>query len=117
MIIKITPRLAPGQARLLRRRLSDAQNAHDAIRLNLRRGVSVEALASDHRRWEQIGDAIAGLADLVSRHCAASAFCDSRPDVAALTFRLSESIDDLVEAPVWSVIDAAARLAAATFHE
>ncbi len=92
--------------------LRDVQIEHDAIRCSIRAGVSAEALASDNLKWEIIGDAICDLADMIARECAASAFCDSRPDIPALTARLSEAIDDLIDEPAWMVIDAAARVAA-----
>jgi hypothetical protein len=92
--------------------LRDVQDEHDAIRRAHYAGVSVGALASDHALWEATGAAIASLARLISGQCAASAFADCHPDMAAVTARLSESIDDLIDEPAWSVIDAAARLAA-----
>ena len=75
-------------------------------------GATADLLSSDHQRWEAIGAGIAALACLIEDQCIASAFCDSRPDVASLTVRLSEAVDDLVDEPAWAVIDAAARLAA-----
>ena len=94
------------------RRLRDAEDEHDEIRRAFRAGVTDRALAADVRRWEALGEAIAALAVAVARHCAASHFCDARPDGLLLAVRLSESIDDLMDEPAWSVADAAARLAA-----
>lgn len=108
--------LPPARARVdhdgALRRLREAEDEHDAIRRAFSAGASARTLAADLRRWEALGEAIAALAGLVARHCAASHFCDARPDVALLTIRLSESIDDLMDEPAWSVTDAAARLAA-----
>jgi hypothetical protein len=95
------------------RRLREAEDKHDEIRRTSRAGVTVRALAADARRWEALGEAIAALAGAVARQCAASHFCDARPDVVLLAIRLSEAIDDLMDAPAWTVTDAAARLAAA----
>jgi len=94
------------------RRLRETEDEHDDIRRTFRAGVSARTLAEDVRRWEALGEAIAALAGLVARHCAASHFCDARPDVGLLAIRLSESIDDLMDEPAWAVVDAAARLAA-----
>jgi hypothetical protein len=93
-------------------RLREAEDEHDDIRRAFRAGVTARTLAADIRRWEALGEAVAALAGLVARHCAASHFCDARPDVLLLTMRLSESIDDLIDEPAWAVVDAAARLAA-----
>jgi hypothetical protein len=95
------------------RRLRDAEDEHDEIRRAFCVGVTGRTLASDVRRWEALGEAIAALAGAVARQCAASHFCDARPDVLLLAIRLSESIDDLMDEPAWTVADAAARFAAA----
>ncbi len=95
------------------RRLRDAEDEHDEIRRAFRAGASARALAAEVRRWEALGEVIAPLAGLVARRCAASHFCDARPDVLLLAARLSESIDDLMDAPAWAVAEASARLAAA----
>ena len=102
---------APPDTLRLRARLDDAQREHDVIRLAQCAGVHGSALDEDNRRWELIGGAIACLARLLGQHCAASAFCDASPDLTLVTQRMSESIDDLLDAPAWRVIDAAARLA------
>jgi len=102
--------VAPSEAL---RRLRDTEDDHNAVRRVHCAGVTEAALASDLGRWEMLGEAIAGLAIAVARHCAQSAFCDARPDVDLLTARLSESFDDLMDGAAWSVVDAAARLAAA----
>jgi len=89
-----------------------AQDEHDAIRRTFRYGVTAQALAADNHRWEALGDAIADLARLIGRQFAESAFGDARPSAEMLAARLSEALDDLLDEPVWTVIDAAARLAA-----
>jgi hypothetical protein len=94
------------------RRLRDAEDDHDEIRRAFRAGVTARTLAADIRRWEALGEAITALSSAVARQCAASHFCDARPDVLLLAIRLSESIDDLMDEPAWTVVDAAARLAA-----
>ena len=93
--------------------LRDAQDDHDAIRIAFRAGAHPTLLARDNRRWETIGEAIADLARLIVGQFAESAFGDARPEPSIITARLSESIDDLLDEPAWTVIDAAARLAAA----
>jgi hypothetical protein len=50
----------------------------------------------------------------VRKGCAASAFCDARPDVTHLAARLSEAIDDQLDPEAWALVDAAARLSAAS---
>jgi len=94
------------------RQLREAEDGHDEIRRAFRAGVTARTLAADTRRWEALGEAIAALAGAVARQCAASHFCDARPDVLLLAIRLSESIDDLMDEPAWAVADATARLAA-----
>jgi len=98
------------------RRLHESQDDHDIVRRTFRSGVTTALLSADHRRWEGLGEAIAALAAAIARHCGASHFCDARPDVVLLTIRLSESIDDLMDEPAWSVVGAAARLAALERH-
>ncbi len=93
-------------------RLREAQDDHDVVRRALFGGVTTALLSADHRRWETLGEAIAALAIAIARHCGSSHFCDARPDAGLLAIRLSESIDDLMDEPAWSVVDAAARLAA-----
>jgi len=93
-------------------RLREAQDDHDVVRRAFRDGVTTALLSADHLRWEALGDAIAALAAAIARHCGASHYCDARPDAGLLAIRLSESIDDLMDEPAWSVVDAAARLAA-----
>jgi len=93
-------------------RLRETDVEHDSIRRALCVGVSARELAADIRRWEGLGEAIAALAAAITRHCAASAFCEARPQPLLLAIRLSESIDDLMDEPAWAVVDAAARLAA-----
>ena len=97
-------------------KLCEAQDEHDATHRTLRSGVTAETLAADNRRWEAVGAAIHGLARLICDQLAASAAADARPDVAALTARLSEAVDDLIDVPAWAVIDAAARLTALEPH-
>ncbi len=80
--------------------------------MRFRSGVTPLLLASDNRRWESIGEGLADLSRLTGRHFAESAFGDARPDAAIITARLSETLDDLLDGPAWTVIDAAARLAA-----
>jgi hypothetical protein len=112
----VNPSLPPDQAPIdsagALRRLRDAEDEHDDIRRAFRIGVTTRTLAADVRRWEALGEAIAALAGLVARQCAASHFCDARPDVLLLAIRLSESIDDLIDEPAWAVVDASTRLAA-----
>jgi hypothetical protein len=91
--------------------LREAQDEHDAIRTAHRAGVTLAALASDNRRWETIGETVADLARLIVRQFADSAFGDARPEATILVARLSEALDDLLDEPAWTVIDAAARLA------
>jgi len=85
-------------------RLREAQDDHDVVRRAFRDGVTTTLLSADHRRWEALGEAIAALAAAIARHCGASHYCDARPDAALLAIRLSESIDDLMDEPAWSVV-------------
>ena len=113
MTLPIFPHSTTARSQTLHGNLREAQDEHDIIRRALCDGVTAVALASDNRRWEAVGASIAGLAALIRDHCAASAFVSSRPDIAELTGRLSEAIDDMLDEPAWTVIDAAARLTAA----
>jgi len=72
-------------------------------------GVCEAELAREHARWEAVGAGVADLAELVRRSCAASAFCRSRPQADRLIPRISEALDDQVDAVAWRVIEAAAR--------
>ena len=92
-------------------RLRDAEHEHDAIRRAFRQGVTTEDLLADNRRWEALGAAVAALAQAIADHCAGSRFCDARPDAAVLAVRISESFDDLMDEPAWTVVDAAGRQA------
>ncbi len=112
MIVVKTSAGASLEVARLRVRLREAQDEHDCIRRDQFCGVSTADLARDHQHWETLGEAIAGLARLIADRCADSAFNDFRPHIALLTARLSEAIDDLIDEPAWTVIDAAARLAA-----
>jgi hypothetical protein len=90
-------------------RLRDAEHEHDAIRRAFRQGATAEILIADNRRWEALGATVAALAHAIVDHCAASGFCDARPDPVLLAVRISESFDDLMDEPAWTVVDAAAR--------
>jgi len=94
-------------------RLHDAQDDHHAAILALRPGVTPTALDDDLRRWRALGSAIVDLARLAQSDCATSAFCDTRPQVEPLAIRLVEAIDDQIDSPAWSVVDAQVRLEAA----
>jgi hypothetical protein len=113
MTFPLRPALAgaPSPPEHLRARLRESEDDHDVIRRAISCGVSSAALASDLDRWERLGAAVAALACDVVMQCAASAFCGARPDADLVTARLSESIDDLLDEPAWTVVDAAARLA------
>jgi hypothetical protein len=105
---------APRQRKLvLMGRLHDAQDDHNKAIVSERRGATAAALDSDLSRWRVLGSAIVDLARLVRGQCAASAFCDARPEIEPLTARLVEAIDDQIDQPAWIVIDAQARLQAA----
>jgi hypothetical protein len=91
-------------------RLSDAEHEHDAIRRAFRQGATPEALLADNHRWEALGAAVAALAQAIRDQCAGSSFCDARPDLTVLVVRISQSFDDLMDEPAWTVVDAAARL-------
>jgi hypothetical protein len=97
---------------LLLDQLHAAEADHDESIRSVREGVRSNALAEDSRRWRALGAAIVGLARLIRRECAASAFCDARPSIAELAVRLVESVDDQIDAPAWRVIDAQVRLEA-----
>lgn len=104
----------PRQRKLtLMGRLHDAQDDHDAAILAVRGGVAAAALDSDILLWRALGSAIVDLARLARASCAASAFCDARPGIEPLAARLVEAIDDQIDRPAWSVIQAQARLQAA----
>lgn len=90
-------------------RFIGAENSHDADRRSTCAGVTGRALGADNDAWEEIGAAIADLARLISARCAASRLCNARPRVDALAARVSEAIDDQIDAVAWRVIDAAAR--------
>jgi len=92
-------------------RLREAQDDHDVVRRAFFDGVTTALLSADHRRWEALGEAIAELAAVITRHCGSSHFCDARPDTVLLALRLAESVDDLMDEPAWSVVEAATRLA------
>jgi hypothetical protein len=94
-------------------RLYDAERDHDAAIRSSRSGVSDARLAEDLLRWRRLGSAIADLARLVGDHCAASAFCDTRPRTDVLASRLVEAIDDQIDEAAWRVVEARARLEAA----
>jgi hypothetical protein len=105
-----SPERPPQSRRALEGRLGAAQAAHDAERRRLRGGVTTRALDLDQTGWEAIGIAIAALARLTETLCAASLLCDARPRAEVLAARISEAIDDQIDAPAWRVIDACARL-------
>ena len=92
--------------------LHAAQDDHNAAVLTIRAGVSAAALDSDNRRWETAARAIVALARSLRAHCAASFFCDARPQIDTLTARLVDALDDQIDPHVWAVIEAAARLQA-----
>ena len=98
---------------ILMGRLHDAQDDHNTAILSIRQGVTAPALDGDLVRWRALGSAIIDLARLLRSHCAASAFCDARPEIESLAVRLVEAIDDQIDQPAWSVIDAQTRLQAA----
>jgi hypothetical protein len=91
---------------MLMGRLHDAEDDHNAAVLALRAGVTTAALDQDLFRWRALGSAIVELARMVRGQCAASDFCDARPRVTALAARLVEAIDDQLDQPAWSVINA-----------
>jgi hypothetical protein len=95
-------------------RLHDAQDDHNATVLATRGGVGATALDGDILRWRALGASIVELARLVRCQCEASTFCDARPRLEPLAVRLIEAIDDLIDRPVWIVIDAQVRLLAAS---
>ncbi len=103
------PAWADLDAKAAMQRLREAQDDHDRIRRAHCAGVTHARLSADVRRWETLGQAIADLAILVSYHCTASHFCATRPNAPLLAARFSESIDDLIDEPAWTVVDAAAR--------
>ena len=95
-------------------RLHDAQDDHNAAVLAMREGVGAAALDRDILRWRALGASIVDLARMVRGQCEASEFCDARPRLEPLAVRLVEAIDDLIDRPVWIVIDAQVRLLAAS---
>ncbi|MDR3508038.1 MAG: hypothetical protein P4L64_09095 [Caulobacteraceae bacterium] len=94
----------------LRLALHNARLAHDDAVRALNDRPDQRALALDLDLWEALGAALAELAQSARAACARSHFCNARPDAAQLTARLSEAIDDQLDAPAWAVMDAAARL-------
>jgi hypothetical protein len=104
--------LAPREIESLLSALRHAEDRHDLTRRTGCAGVSTATLAADNRRWEAIGVAITDLARLIGDQFAASAFANARPETLRLAMRMSEAIDDLMDEPAWTVIDAATRLAA-----
>jgi fructose-1,6-bisphosphatase/inositol monophosphatase family enzyme len=98
-------------------RLHDVEDDHNAAIRTLRAGVSIAALEQDLCRWRALGSAIVELARLVRGQCAASDFCDARPGTAILAARLVEAIDDQLDQPAWSVVDAQVRLQATRVDE
>lgn len=98
---------------LLLGRLHDAQDDHNEAIFAARDGVTMADLNSDLRKWRILGSAIVDLARLVRGQCAASGFCDARPEVGNLAARLVEAIDDQIDRPAWIVVDAQTRLQAA----
>ncbi|HEY2660053.1 MAG TPA: hypothetical protein VGI79_10050 [Caulobacteraceae bacterium] len=93
-----------------------AQRDHDDLRRSAASGVAVPGFHVDCDLWGQLGTAIAGLAHQIGLACRDSQYCSDRPEAAALAARLSESIDDQIDAAAWAVINAAARLRAATLR-
>lgn len=89
--------------------LQDALIGHDEARRRDGQGVSSAALDADVALWLSLGSAIAELATRVCDACRRSTFANLRPDAAHLAARLSEAIDDQLDAPAWRVADAAAR--------
>jgi hypothetical protein len=84
-------------------------DAHDHARRAGFEGVTDTELAHEHARWDAVGAAIAGLAELIRRRCADSAFCPARLQTPALVVRLTEAIDDQLDDVAWRVVDAAAQ--------
>src|ERR1700742_4206392 len=80
-------------------RLQDAEDDHDRTRREALSGVTLENLEADKVRWSQLGGALAALARQICQTCAASAFGEARPKVDSVTLRLSEAIDDQLDAP------------------
>lgn len=107
-MVTIPPPL-PIPPRTLDGRLAAAENGHDADRRSTCSGVTARALVADNDAWEEIGAAIADLARLIHARCATSRLCNARPRIDALAARVSEAIDDQIDAAAWRVIDAAAR--------
>jgi hypothetical protein len=94
-------------------RLQEAEDDHDRDRRNHFAGVTDERLGMEKARWSSVGGAMAALAVQICDACAASAFAEGRPRADQVAQRLSEAIDDQLDAPAWRLIDAAARLAVA----
>jgi hypothetical protein len=90
-------------------RLQEAEAEHDHVRRNSYAGATADLLDADKAAWSGIGEAIAAVAELIARSCAASAFCEARPKPEQLAARMAESIDDQVDREAWLVIDAAAQ--------
>jgi hypothetical protein len=99
--------------RLLQGRLHDAEDDYDDASRERFAGVTGAALHADKTRWRDLGGAIASLARLISMACASSQFCQARPQPDLLAARISEAIDDQIDASAWAVIDAATRADAA----
>jgi len=99
--------------RLLQGRLHDAEDDFDDACRGHFAGVTSAALLADKKRWRELGGAIASVARLISMSCASSQFCPGRPQTDLLAARISEAIDDQIDASAWAVIDAATRVDAA----
>ncbi len=96
--------------------LRGAQRDHDDCRRNAHAIAASTCLDADNDLWTRLGAAIASLAHLIRQACHDSRFGDARPEATALAARLSESIDDQVDAAAWAVIDASARLKTAVLQ-
>jgi hypothetical protein len=99
------PAAAPSRHRHLR----SALDAHDHARRAAFEGVTDAELACEHAHWDAVGAAVAGVAEMIRRRCAASAFCASPPEAGALAVRITEAIDDQLDEAAWRVVDAAAQ--------
>ena len=98
---------------LMQGRVHDAEDDYDDACRERFAGVTGATLAADKRRWRELGGAMANLARLISVSCASSQFCQARPQADLLTARISEAIDDQLDGPAWTLVNAAARADAA----
>jgi hypothetical protein len=96
---------------LLLGRVQEAGDDHDRRCRDEIAGVIHERLETDKAGWSRLGGAVAALAAQICETCAAAAYAEARPRMDQVAQRLSEAIDDQIDAPAWRLVDAAARLA------